>query len=412
MKRSAAADNAVHAAGVAVLLLLLLIPARYSNKVYAYFPFFTVLLLVAASVGLTFYIRKKIRVDSDFEDAECDRHAQVPMGLQIYNDSLLICPRAIAYLYISDLIGGTDSVMKNTFTMAAKSASDFAFDLRMDHIGEYRAGVRSMEIYDLLGLFRFPLGVSKDLNVMVMPADKEDPGVDLSARSLSESTDQRSTAVSDGFDYSGVREYTIGDSMKRIHWKLSAHSPNYMTKITEMSMRNDMVIIIDANGPQTDAETLACLYDGVVETALAFAKDAVRDEAEFYMMYTDKDGGAGTFVPRHRSDIREMIRRMAVITPKRDPDRIDGAGLLRREAMISGGSANVVVCTSCLTDELLTELINVRQGGRNAYLMYILPHEFDRVAREEATRPLNALNDYDITCRVLSADAAEVPADA
>ncbi len=412
MKRSAAVDNAVHAAGVAVVLLLLLIPARYSNKVYAYFPFFTVLLLVAASVGLTFYIRKSIRVDSAFADAECDRHAQVPMGLQIYNDSLLICPRAIAYLYISDLIGGTDSIMKNTFTMAAKSASDFAFDLRMDHIGEYRAGVKSMEIYDLLGLFRFPLGVSKDLNVMVMPAERENLGIHLSARSLSESTEQKSTAISDGFDYSGVREYAIGDSMKRIHWKLSAHSPNYMTKITEMSMRNDMVIIIDKNGPQADAETLACLYDAVVETALAFAKAAVQDDAEFYMMYTDKEGGASSFVPRHRADVRELIRRMAVISTDRDPERIDGAGLLRKEAMLSGGSANVIVCTSLLTNELITELINVRQSGRNAYLMFILPHEYDRVAREEATRPLNALNEYDITCRVLSADAAEVPEDA
>ena len=410
MKRSAVIDNALHAAGVAVVLLLLLIPARYSNKVYAYFPFFTVLLLVLVSVGLTFYIKKKIRVDSDFADAECDRHTQVPMGLQIYNDSLLVCPRAIAYLYISDLIGGTDSISKNTFTMAAKSASDFAFDLRMDHIGEYKAGVRSMEIFDLLGLFRFPLGISKDLNVMVMPAEKEDLGVDLSARSMSESTDQRSTAVSDGFDYSGVREYAIGDSMKRIHWKLSAHSPNYMTKITEMSMRNDMVIIIDTNGPQTDTETLACLYDAVVETALSFAKEAVRNEADFYLMFTDKDGGAETFVPRHRAEVREMIRRMAVISPKRNPDRIDGAGLLQKEAMISGGSANVVVCTSCLTDELLSELINVRQSGRNAYLMFVLPHETDRVAREEATTPLNALNDYDITCRVLLADASEVSA--
>lgn len=412
MKRSATADNAIRAAGVALVLFLLLIPARYSNAVYAYFPFFTVLLLVAASVGLTIYIKKNIRVDSDFEDAECDRHAQVPMGLQIYNDSLLICPRAIAYLYISDLTGEADSITANTFTMAAKSASDFAFDLRMDHIGEYRAGVRSMEIYDFLGLFRFPLGVSKELNVMVMPAKRDDLGVDFSARSMSESTDQRSTAVSDGFDYSGVREYAIGDSMKRIHWKLSAHSPNYMTKITEMSMRNDMVIVLDVNAPQTDAETLACLYDAVVETALAFAENAHREEAEFYMLYTDKEGAADTFTPRHRADIRELIRRMAVISPKRDPHRIDGAGLLRREAMLSGGSANVVVCTSCLTEDLITELIQVRQSGRNAYLMYILPHETDRVAREEATRPLNSLNEYDITCRVLLADASEVAADA
>ena len=68
----------------------------------------------------------------------------------------------------------------------------------------------------------------------------------------------------------------------------------------------------------------------------------------------------------------------------------------------------MIVCTSCLTDDLLNELINVRTSGRNAYLLYVLPHETDRVAREEATRPLNVLNEYDITCRVMLADASEV----
>ncbi len=200
MKSHAARDNIIRAVAVVAVLALLLFPARYSNKIYAYFPFFAVLLLVLLSVIAALRIQRSIRFDSDYSDTECERGRSVPISLKIFNDSRFICPRAIAYLYISDLYGGTDTVTPSVFTMAAGGMSDFAFDIRMDHIGEYRAGIRSMELYDFLGLFRFPLGIQEDLVVTVMPRDVEEIPFELHDQSVSESKDQRNSSISDGFD--------------------------------------------------------------------------------------------------------------------------------------------------------------------------------------------------------------------
>ena len=73
--------------------------------------------------------------------------------------------------------------------------------------------------------------------------------------------------------------------------------------------------------------------------------------------------------------------------------------------MISGGSSNLIIVTTLLYEEMIDALIEVRQQGRNIHLVYILRHDADSREREEAIHPLNALNEYDITCRVVTADA-------
>ena len=56
--------------------------------------------------------------------------------------------------------------------------------------------------------------------MLVLPKIHEEEEA-LSAESLTDSPDASSFMENDGFDYTGVREYAMGDSMKKIHWKLS-----------------------------------------------------------------------------------------------------------------------------------------------------------------------------------------------
>lgn len=404
MKNSVAAFNLIRLTEILVVLVLLIWPAYFSEKIYAYFPFVAVLILVCMSVVLTLAARKKIRFASDYENAECERGMSVPISLNVFNDGYLIIPKAVAFLYVSDLRGNAETVTPAVFSMAARGAADFSFDIRMDHIGEYRAGIRSMELYDFLGLFRFPLGISEELTVSVLPRRREDLDFSLAEQSVAESMEQRNSVVSDGFDYSGVREYAMGDSMKRIHWKLSAHSPHYMTKLMETSMRNDLAIIMDPVAPAVDMETLACLYDCLVESTLSLAHSAANQEAEYHVYFYAKDHTVEGIVPRTREDEKRIIRDMMVPGSPGTGDNEDGPSIIRREAMISGGSSNLIMVTTSLYEELTDALIDIRRQGRNVHLVCILRHDMDSRERETAIFPLNALNEYDISCRIISAD--------
>jgi uncharacterized protein (DUF58 family) len=91
--------------------------------------------------------------------------------------------------------------------------------------------------------------------------------VKLEDKLLTESKAFLNSTQNDGYDYTGVREYAFGDSMKRIHWKLSAHSSEYMTKITETCRKSDMTVVIDFAAPKLRRDMVPGIYDCLVETA-------------------------------------------------------------------------------------------------------------------------------------------------
>ena len=172
-------------------------------------------------------------------------------------------------------------------------------------------------------------------------------------------------------------------------------------------MRNDLAILMDPVSPIVDRETLACLYDCLVESTLSLVHSAAGQEADYSVYFYSKDNTVRGMVPKTQEDERKLIRDMAVISPESRGEESDGPGLIRREAMISGGSSNMIMVTTCLYEELINALIDVRQQGRNINLVYIIRHDADSREREELLLPLNALNEYDITCRVVTADAPE-----
>ncbi len=407
MKHDSAVHNLIRGAAVLAVLLLLIWPAYFSSRIYAWFPFLAVLVLVSVSVILTLCTRRGISSVSDVADMECERGTSVPVSLKIRNNGFLIFPKAVAYLYVSDIYGDTDSMTPAVFSLAAHGVSDFSFDVRMDHIGEFRAGIQSAELYDFLGLFKFPLKIREEVTVAVLPRRREELDFDLSEQSVTESMDQKHSVISDGFDYSGVREYAMGDSMKRIHWKLSAHSPHYMTKLMESSMRNDLAIVLDPSAPPVDRETTASLYDCVVESALSLARTAADREADYQVYYYARDYTVHSLVPRTQEDERKLVRDMAVIGSRKMAEEADGPAILRREAMISGGSSNLILVTACLYEGLTRALTEIRQQGRNVRLVLVLRYDLDSRERESAMLPLNALNEYDISCRVVMTDAPE-----
>ena len=79
--------------------------------------------------------------------------------------------------------------------------------------------------------------------------------------------------VPNGTDYVGVREYELGDSTKQIHWKLSAHSINYMTKLSESSKQSDFAVVLDTAANEADREELMTIYDTLVETVFSVLEE-------------------------------------------------------------------------------------------------------------------------------------------
>jgi len=199
-----------------VLLGILILPAVYTNSIFGYFPILATVFLHLVSLVYLIVMRRSISIESDHRDVEVERGDTVRVDLGIRNKSFLVCTKAKAEIYVQDYLGEDDSRSEATFSIDARSEADFGFDVHMEHLGQYTAGIRNMHIYGLLGIVRIPVPFDSVFHVLVLPQIHEEEEA-LSAESLTDSPDASSIKKNDGFDYTGVREYAMGDSMKKIH---------------------------------------------------------------------------------------------------------------------------------------------------------------------------------------------------
>ncbi len=393
---------------LAVLLVLfcLLLPAVYTNSIFGYFPILVTLFLLLVSVLYLWLMRKSIVVDADRRDIEVERGETVRVDLGIRNKSFLVCNKAKADIYVQDYLGEDDSRTEAVFSIDSRSRADFGFDVRMEHLGQYTAGIRNMHIYGLLGLLSIPVPVDSSFHVLVLPQIHEEEET-LNAQSITDSPNASSFKEGDGFDYTGVREYAMGDSMKKIHWKLSAHSMGYMTKVNEIGLKSDLAVVLDMAADPLPAPQLLSICDGLVETAASVMLTAEKQDIESVLLYPDKERSIQAIFPKTQQDYGELIKRMMPITPNPNAGFLDAQELLTIEMAGANQRANVLVVTSRVTDGLLDTLNTIRTQQRNPLLYCIMPTNVTANERKELQARFLGLDDAGIPYRVLTAADAE-----
>lgn len=404
--------QAAKTAGKALLWILVFalsgLPAVFMNHVYGYLPvLFLAFLLLLSAIGLQL-IKAGVSVESDFAGCECERGKAVQIGFSIANRSFLLCPKATAHVYISDLFGGDDAVMDTFFTMAARDSTRFSFDMDMPHIGVYQVGLKGIDIYDFLGIFRRKLPVSGNFQVYSKPKVHDMDEVGFSMEAQAESVRNTNQVFSQGSDYTGVRDYALGDPIKQIHWKLSAHTSNYMTKIFDSSRQTDFTVILDfAAGGGGSREEWMDINDCLIETALSLLDAISRQHTEYALLYSGKDGEVRRKIPKGREDDLELIQDFAFIHPGAPLSFPDAGQIIREEGSRSNRSTNLLVCTSHVTDALVQELLQVKRQRRSPMLFYIIPAKKNRREVEDMKAPLRRLEEADIPYRMVSTAAQE-----
>ncbi len=387
--------------GAAILWLLVFavaaLPAVFTGSVYGYLPVLMLAVLLLISLGCLFWLKKHISVETDLANVQCVRGGSVNIGLRLINGSRLFFPRANAILRITDLFGGNDSVRRICFSMAGREKIDFGFDMDMPHIGMYSVGLEQVEIFDFFGVFRCKVPLSGHATAFVTPKLRPMDELHLSDDVLAEAdTDTRITVVG-GTDYTGVREYAIGDPMKQIHWKLSAHSRAYVTKIQESARQQEFVVILDfAADACGDIEQLMDINDCLIETALSLLEDISRHDAGFALLYCDRNGSVVRTAATGRDNTIDLIRSFSVITPQPDSEYPDACRILQQEGQMANRSTNAVVVTSRVTPELLQEMQRVKRQKRSPELYLVVPAIWSSRELEKAAAPLRQLEDMDI----------------
>lgn len=125
-----------------------------------------------------------------------------------------------------------------------------------------------------------------------------------------------STRLGQGSDNLSPRGYIPGDSMRRIHWRATAHRGQLMVRQEEEESSPDAVVVLDRSSRCWDAPGVDA--DPAFEAAVSLcASSAIHLAAEGYSV--DVIDGAGTLLGAlrgHEDDRDGLLVALAMVTPR------------------------------------------------------------------------------------------------
>jgi uncharacterized protein (DUF58 family) len=177
----------------------------------------------------------------------------------------------------------------------------------------------------------------------------------------------------------GIREYRPEDAIKRVHWKASARQGDLQVKVYEPTITQQLVVFLNvASFPKTWMGVIPERQEQAISVAASVAQHTVQRRFAVGLI-------ANGSVPRSDQPIR--------VLPSRAPDQL--TRVLEALAAVSGYATNdiekllaaqstrlalgatLVVVTTVVTDDLLAQLLRLRDAGRRLALVSLDPEYKD-----------------------------------
>lgn len=381
----------------AVVLLLSLVPAIFVNSIGGYLPFFILLLCGILSLVQLLLVKGQVRYGVSSGQDLLLRGDAVPFGIELRNRSFLPVVHMRAEFYIAGKSGMDLHEYPLQITLPPRQKKQVSLRADFPHIGSYEAGFRRLVIHDLFDNFQAIATAKERRPLDIHPNIYRMESLPVSTSSEVENSRATSASPISGMEYSGVREYAYGDPMKRIQWKLSAHSGSMMTKLMESYTNTGLTIMMDFRVDEAIHEkSRLTMLDGIVEMAASVGQYALQGGIDYILMYTDRDAGAKQCTPSSFHELRQWLPDFRLLPPGSKP----ASDFIEESSRGLNQQSNLVYCTGWLSDSAVTALTRIRMAGKNVIVYYLVPEDLYDQERQEFLAPVRKLQRAQIACIV------------
>ncbi len=178
--------------------------------------------------------------------------------------------------------------------------------------GRYRVGPLTLAVGDPFGLARRALPGLDDLDLVVRPRVHDILAPVAPGSRIMVDTDAPATRaiVSDlGTELLSVREYVVGDDLRRVHWRATARSADLMIRQDEARWRSRAAIVLDTHVSHHDDASLETSVEATASIVARLVR--LRRRVEVITSAGTPLGTGGD--PRH-----DLIDRLASVGPEPD----------------------------------------------------------------------------------------------
>ena len=347
---------------VAILLIVILLDMIFGLK-ETMIALIAVILLPTASIAIAFVSTRFIVISEETDCNAMTKGDTFNYRLSIKNR--LIFPCSNLRLDFSDDSVNFIDTGRLEFTLLPFENVNFNTKAAAKYRGEYLFGIESVRVKDFLGLVSLKIKYSRSMTISVFPRIS-----DLSAL-LSESD----RTVLENFDdrtASDFRTYVPSDSMRHIHWKLTAKSNDIIVKNFENEKAPvNCAIFVDVQRLPDGEKTDAARQDMVVESAVSLLYACMAQKLETDIIF-DAETAMKPAYQRAGFDFESHYGQIALVK-FRDEAIIDRIIPVYLERVSKG--LKLWVITSNLSDVLLHALERSHKSGNNETVFFVVNGE-------------------------------------
>lgn len=230
--------------GAFIILGAVFLSALFIGGTFFYGIFFFILFMLM----LSNYMGKKV-----YKSMEClvwkvsDRVTSgdhVDYSVEIYNSSMFPIPYMEVYLNMPEKLTGEQEKF-SVRSLAPGGKIKLPKSFTCQHKGIYDLGSIEVIYSDPFFIFSWKRQFKYDISLIVYPRIYPIENILIPANQLFGTISKKSNAFEDFTSVKDIRKYQIGDSFKKIHWKVSAHKGDLYVKNLDMNASTHMHLFLD-----------------------------------------------------------------------------------------------------------------------------------------------------------------------
>jgi uncharacterized protein (DUF58 family) len=244
--------------------------------------------------------------------------------------------------------------------------------------GRHQLGGGALRLATADGMYASQLVAAPEVGIRVLPPVRPLPAAELPARTTGQVGAHRTRRPGDGSELLDVREFRIGDRIRRIDWRVSARREELHVRHTAIDSDADLVICVDTRfdlGPQVSGWADRTRWaQGQERACLETSITAALTLAGTYLRLGDRVGLVDLTVPYRGvppgSGVRQLMRirwQLAGVVPDSQ---------LRRRRFDGGSlpTGAVVVVLSPFVDDQIDEVMGaLARMRRDVIAVDVLP---------------------------------------
>lgn len=361
-----------------IFLLVLSIIFKYNFGGFVpSFLFNTLLSLLIFSICYTLYVFVKFKFVQDIDKKVILKGEKLHLVISLSNEGFLIYPYVYVSFFDSHLLLNSDNYSQSLY-ISPFSKKEFVFDIECKYRGEYEIGIRDIFIEDFLGIMRLKYKIKETKKIVVYPKIEHLSRFDVFTSNISYSINISRSMFEDASNLKDLRDYSYGDSFKKIHWKLTARNSKLMVKNFHSTTDMNVNILLDLRNNGFSRENNIIIEDKLIEAAISVIHFYLSQSSAISFMYFNEE--LEIIKASDQNDFEFIYKTLSCLDFKQS---IPLSDIVKLQCESSNLSTDLIIFTSIMDIELYNEIYNAQISNHNISLVYVSPkslvHEKDDI---------------------------------